>query len=850
MAIRVDDYLSPSAVAEMRVTIANADENEVFFVGKTNDKNIVENIAPFARGNQSAVPIVKEIAERGDVVVHNHPSGVLIPSQNDLFIAAELSDMGIASYIVNNTVDKIYVIIEPFSKSTKVPIDKAKLCDMLAPGGVVAQRLAGYEYRPQQIEMIEHIVDAFNSEKIAAVEAGTGVGKSMAYLIPAIYWSITNNERCVVSTNTINLQEQLIHKDIPFLQKALDVKFNAILVKGRGNYICLRKLNSLQRNQESLFPEAELQEIQALAEWAEVTPDGSKSDLNFMPKSSVWENVCAESDSCLRSFCPYFKRCFVYKAKRRANKAHILIVNHHLLFSDLAVKSLGFEIAVLPKYHHVIFDEAHNIEEIATDYFGFGVTRTGINRVFHRLHHRKEGKNLGYLNLLDKKLSAALDERPYTPFQKIVDRIQLELLSLSETLYDQNNEVMQTMFNHLNTYGQAQQMENRFRIDTDNFSNTEWRRDVLAEVNKFLSALERFYSSLVFMLNSMDSVDIVLSEDILSTKIDIDSQALRIKAIMDSMKRILLTSDEENVRWIETKRMSSGNDIVRLRLAPLNISDQMKEFVFEKFKTIILTSATLTVSGLKHGDEFSFLSRQIGLDQLKPAQINKVKIPPSFDFKNQVIMAIPTDVPDVDDRKYSEELADIIFRALLVSGGRAFVLFTSYGILNQVYQMLEPKLARQRIASLKQGQIDRHHLLQQFKKDTTSVLFGTDSFWQGVDVEGEALESVIITKLPFRVPTDPIIEARIQAIERNGGNAFMEYSVPQAVIKLKQGFGRLIRKKTDRGSVFILDKRILEKFYGRIFLQSLPNAQLVTGPSLTVLQSVEQFFKAFRNNQS
>jgi len=834
----------------MRVAIANADENEVFFVGKTNDVNIVESIMPVARGNQSAVPVVKEMAARGDVVVHNHPSGGLIPSQNDLFIAAELSDIGIASYIVNNTVDEIYVVIEPFAKSVKVPIDKEKLCDMLIPGGVVAQRLAGYEYRLQQIEMIEHIVEAFNSEKITAIEAGTGVGKSMAYLIPAIYWSTTNNERCVVSTNTINLQEQLIHKDIPFLQKALDVKFNAVLVKGRSNYICLRKLQSIQKNQESLFPDSEMQEIQVLAEWAEVTQDGSKSDLNFIPKTSVWENVCAESDSCLRSFCPHFKKCFVYKAKRLANKAHILVVNHHLLFADLAVKSLGFEVAVLPRYHHIIFDEAHNIEEIATDYFGFGVTRTGINRVLHRLHHRKEGKSLGYLNLLEKKLSTELAQRSYAPFQKIVDRIQVELLSLSETLYDQNNEVMQTIFNHLNNYSQMQPIENRFRIDTENFSTESWRRDVLAEMNKFLTALERFYDSLVFMLNKIDSIDIELSDDILSTKIDIDSQALRIKVIIDSMKRIILTSDEESVRWIETKRMSSGNDIVRLRSAPLNISNHMKKLVFDAFETIILTSATLTVTGLKHGDEFSFLSKQIGLDEVKSDRINKVKIPPSFDFKNQVMMAIPTDVPDVDDRDYSEQLSDIIFRALLVSGGRAFVLFTSYGILNQVYQILEPRLARQKIASLKQGQVDRHHLLQQFKKNITSVLFGTDSFWQGVDVEGEALESVIITKLPFRVPTEPIIEARIHAIEQNGGNAFMEYSVPQAVIKLKQGFGRLIRKKTDRGSVFILDKRILQKFYGRIFLQSLPNAQLITGPSQTVLQSVEQFFNSFRNHRS
>ena len=847
MANRVEDYLFFSVVGQIKEAIQAAGDNEVFFVGKTNDDSLVEEIIPVARGNKFAVPLVKEMSERSDVVIHNHPSGTLTPSQNDLDIAVELSNIGIASYIVNNNVDKIYVVIEPFSKLKKVLIDGGKLCETLSPGGKVAKKLTGYEYRPQQLEMITHIADAFNREKIAAIEAGTGVGKSMAYLIPAIYWSTTNNERCVVSTNTINLQEQLINKDIPFLQKALGVKFTAILVKGRNNYICMRKLYSLQQNQESLFPDSELQDIQSLVEWAQVTNDGSKSDLNFMPSSNVWEHVCAESDSCLRSFCQYFKPCFVYKAKRRANQANILVVNHHLLFSDLAVKSLGAEIAVLPKYQHIIFDEAHNIEDIATDYFGFGVTRAGINRIFHRLHHRKDGKNFGYLNLLVKKLTVEINQYRYEPFQKIVDRIQLELLSLSDTLADQNNELMQIIFHYVNNNGQTRQGENRVRINADDFRKESWGRGVLSDVNKFLKVMERFYSSLVTMLNILENVDIKLSEAILSTKVDIDSQASRIKAIIEKMKQIILKHDEESVRWIETKRLNFGKDIVRLKQAPLNISNKMKEMVYDNFKTIILTSATLTISGMKNGDEFSFLSNRIGLNLLKPENLKKVKIPPSFDYKNQVIISIPTDVPAVNAPNYTQELAEVIFRALEVSRGKAFILFTSYGLLNQIFQLLEPKLARLGIVSLKQGQVARHLLLQKFKADTTSVLFGTDSFWQGVDVEGEALESIIITKLPFKVPTEPIIEARIQAIERNGGNAFMEYSVPQAAIKLKQGFGRLIRKKTDHGSVFILDKRIIEKYYGRIFLQSLPDSQLVTGPANVVLQKVEHFFHGFKN---
>lgn len=848
MASRVEDYLTSSVIEQIKEAIQDAENNEVFFVGKTNDENIVEKIMVVARGNEFAVPLVRELTERSDVVIHNHPAGTLTPSRNDLDISVELSNSGIASYIVNNSVTKIYVLIEPFSKSKKVLIDGVKLCQTLSPGGMVSKKLPRYEYRPQQLEMISHVSEAFNQENIAVIEAGTGVGKSMAYLIPAIYWSIQNNERCVVSTNTINLQEQLINKDIPFLQKTLGVKFSAILVKGRSNYICLRKLYSLQQNQDSLFTDKDMQEIHSLVEWSRVTDDGSKSDLNYVPGKNVWEQVCAESDNCLRSFCPHFKICFVYKAKRRASQANILVVNHHLLFSDLSVRNMGLEVAVLPKYHHIIFDEAHNIEDIATDYFGFGVTRTGINRILHRLHNIKDGKRIGYLNLLIKKLSAEIDQNQYEKFQKIVDQIQDELLVLSDSLVNHNNDLMQIIFNYLNKTALTQGEEKRIRIDTIDFRTDVWKSDVLVNLSSFLNLMKRFLSKLVTMLNSLENIGIALSDEILSTKIDVDSQALRLKAIVESIKQIMLKLDDEHVRWIETKKLGYGKDIVRLKMAPLNISEQMEEMVFESFKTIILTSATLTISGRRNGDEFRYLSDRIGLNNLRPDKVKKVKIPPSFDYRNQVIVSIPTDIPNMNSADFVTKLSDVIFKALEISGGRAFVLFTSYSLLNKVYNVLESKLARLGIVSLKQGQIARHQLLQKFKTDATSVLFGTDSFWQGVDVEGDALESVIITKLPFKVPTEPIIEARIQAIERNGGNAFMEYSVPQAVLKLKQGFGRLIRKKTDHGAVFLLDKRIVEKFYGRIFLESLPDTKILSGPAYTILKDVEQFFREFTSS--
>ncbi|HEX9974330.1 MAG TPA: helicase C-terminal domain-containing protein, partial [bacterium] len=339
---------------------------------------------------------------------------------------------------------------------------------------------------------------------------------------------------------------------------------------------------------------------------------------------------------------------------------------------------------------------------------------------------------------------------------------------------------------------------------------------------------------------------IKLEKELLYTLVDLNTQRNRIKGVIDVIHQIILKDDEKNVRWVEAQQRRMTKDIVRLRIAPLEIAESMKKLVYDNYKTMIMTSATLTIAAQTDKSEFSYLAKQIGLNLVERSRVLTAKIPAPFDYKKQAIIAIPLDVPNPDAAEFSNVITDAIFEAIKISEGRAFILFTAYGLLNKIHQALEPRLAKIGIASLKQGQQNRHELLEQFKKDKTSVLFGTDSFWQGVDVEGDALENVIITKLPFKVPSEPIIEARIEAIERQGGNAFMDYSVPQAVIKLKQGFGRLIRKKTDIGSVFIFDKRIIEKFYGKIFLQSLPESRVVTGPLRTIFQEVTNFFQHFK----
>ncbi len=842
----IEDYLTPSVIAEIIEQIHQADGNEVVFVGNTNQEKIVNEVHVMCRGSQFSVPIVQEAAERSDVVIHNHPSGLIHPSENDIHNAHRLAQFGVASYIVNNEATEIYVIIEPFGKEGTLKLEIEKLCASLAPGGVVSQFLKDYEFRSQQIEMIRQVAVSFNEQKIGVIEAGTGVGKSLAYLIPAIFWSVINKERCVVSTRTINLQEQLIYKDIPFLKKILEVDFKAVLVKGRGNYLCLRKIDSLKQNQQMLVLDEDRHEIQIILEWAKTSQSGSKSELNFLPQNSTWEQVASESDTCLRHACPFYQDCFVYKARKQAAQANLLIANHHLLFSDFAVRASGVDISVLPKYSHIIFDEAHNLEDIATDYLGLNLSRYGINRLLSKLFVKRKDKTTGLLMILVNKLNFAYTQNKIAELKKIVHQIQEEIIPQIEAAFILNNELMDEIANQVFSFDDLTKYEIKVRLNERIITSPAWNTMVVPKINNFLPLISKIHSQLNASLSRLEDINIRLSRDILSLKIDIDAFRRRLGGVIDTIKKILLEQDLEHVRWIEVVRRNTGKDLISLKLAPLDISASMNSLVYANCKTIIMTSATLTIAGIKRQNDFHYFTNQIGLNLVSSDKIIKCKIPAPFDYEKQAITAIPNDIPSPDSPQFAESISELIFEALQISHGRAFILFTSYGLLNVLFNFLEPQLTKLGITALKQGQTNRHQLLQIFKEDKNSVLFATDSFWQGVDVEGEALESVIITKLPFKVPSEPIIEARVEAIEKRGGNAFLEYSVPQAVLKLKQGFGRLIRKKTDVGSIFILDKRIVEKFYGPIFLDSLPRSQMAIGGQTAILQKVREFFQTVK----
>jgi ATP-dependent DNA helicase DinG len=837
---KLNKYISPEAAEKLRVEIKASHGNEVFFVGYTEEDLVVYDVEAIARGHKTAVPAILEKARDADVVIHNHPSGGLTPSEADLNIATHLDTFRVSFYIVNNPVDDIYVVVEPFRKKEVVALDVDTLTGLFKPGGLIAKGLGGFENRPQQAEMIQAVAQSFNQDKIAAVEAGTGTGKTLAYLIPAVHWAVQNKERVVISTNTINLQEQLVKKDIPFLQSALPLQFTAELVKGRGNYLCLRKVHEVE-SELDLTDDEEREELHALLEWAKNTQDGSKADLAVIPMEMVWEKIGAESDTCTRSRCAYFRECFVNKARRNAARANLLVVNHHLLFADLAIRhemgSAG-DAAVLPPYERIILDEAHHIEDVATSYFGERVTRAGLQRMLSRLHRQQKAVLKGHLHSALHRLHRKSGVIPLDVAQKIDQLITGRLVSEVITLTEATQELMDHIYEQVKSLAvDSQSDEIKLRLIPE-MAEAVRDKGLGPLIRDFIQSLYAFSDHLLILVKELDKAQKHADEDWSSLIIEIRAQAQRLAAAGQTIEDVIFQYDDENIRWIEIKPGYRARNIVRFLKSPLEIGPMMQKAVYESFGTVIMTSATLTVDG-----KFDFLAQRIGLASINENRFIPLILPAPFDYQKQALLCIPMDIPEPGNPAYNKELVKLIYRSLAISQGRAFVLFTSYSLMNIVHRQLEDSLRLLGINTLKQGQMSRHDLLNRFRQDKTSVLFGTDSFWEGVDVIGDALESVIISRLPFKVPNEPIIEARYEAIEKKGGNAFMDYAVPLAVLKFKQGFGRLIRHRTDRGSVIILDNRVVNKNYGKRFMRSLPSCKTVVGNRELVFKELSNFFE-------
>ncbi|PKL09209.1 MAG: ATP-dependent DNA helicase DinG, partial [Spirochaetae bacterium HGW-Spirochaetae-7] len=762
-----------------------------------------------ARGDRSSVPAIAGFLDRGDVLIHNHPSGFLAPSDADLAIASRVGENGVGSYIVDGDVENVYVVAEPVRARALVALDPDELAGVLDTGGKLASRLSGYEPRQSQLALVRAIADAMNGGWVLAAEAGTGVGKSFAYLIPAFAWAARNKERVLVSTATINLQRQLMDKDIPVVASIFRKKLKAVLVKGRGNYLCRTRLQDAL-DEEGLFA-GDDHPLRQIAAWADSSASGDRADLSFWPDEALWSRVRSEADECLNMRCPYRESCFVLKVKRDAADADVIVANHHILFSDLAARSAGAgyeSTAVLPPYGTIIFDEAHAIESSATSFFSEEVTRFSVLRQSSRLYRERRGRKFGIIVKLQN-----LKGLPPEILKRFPDAAD----ALREAMEAADSAALALVGPGMNLRLQ----ERSAGID--------------AGVIAPLGVLERAILAVAELLK--DAIAEVPEEAEEDQSVREAELAL---ARLSSLARICarfkgFDEDPASVYWLDRRKTSQGEAFVQFCITPLDISEMMNEAVFGPFRSIVCTSATLSVGG-----SFEFWKRQVGLSDAE-SRAECLAFPSPFPFDRNAMLGAASDAPSPDSPAWQLWINDAVYRLIEASGGRALVLFTSYTALRAAWESVKPRLDSLGISAFRQGDDERSRLLDSFKTDVASVLFATDSFWEGVDAPGETLELVIITKLPFRVPTDPVQKARAEAVERRGGNSFMDLSLPEAVIRFKQGFGRLIRHSDDRGAVVVLDVRLLAKRYGTVFVSSLPETRTSFKPLDELVMDLHAF---------
>ncbi|MBL4848462.1 MAG: DEAD/DEAH box helicase family protein [Planctomycetes bacterium] len=877
MSPPLDAILSRGVQDLLRREIEGANGSEVFFLGRCDPNGVVIEVEVAARGNRSAVPALLARAAGFQAAIHNHPSGDLTPTPSDLRAAGLLSSFGLGFLIVDDAVERAYEAIPvPRQRTRAAPplpqlLDPAEVAAFFREGGPLARVLGdAYEPRPAQVQLAEAVAATFREEGVGLFEAGTGTGKTFAYLVPAALQALRTGEKVLISTATKNLQSQLTLKDVPALADALDLPEDAPLkvaiVKGRSNFVSLRRAQeAIQQGQLAFEGQGEQQEVVRLAAWARETRSGDKAELSPPPSWEAWDHVVSTSDNCLGRQCPRFRDCHFFEQRRLAHEAHVVVANHHLLFADLAIKlGSGFDrAAVLPPFKRVVLDEAHHVEDIASEYFGLELTEVALTRPLGRLElERRRGR--GLLPALQAQLRGPNLDRLARTLEERLRPLREDTRRSVEDAFRLTTELVREGC----PAGEREAREVKMRVGPEHAELFAPLEDARASLVLFVSRLGRLLdeAKAIFDLEQEDATR--------SVRLQIRGCLKRLERGATGLEEFLggvgcrvgpvlpggaiaptepspersadpeqspSSADpplpSEQVRWIELFKTRRRQDRLRLRSAPLQVGPHLVPALFSPAKSVVLTSATLAT-----GQGTEFLQAQLGLGAWQAAhperRLRELRIPSPFDFPRQVLLGIPSDLPLPNQPGFGPATTAALRALLETSRGRAFALFTSFGALQRAYDALAPALEAAGMLPLRQGSEDRQALLDRFKATRGAVLFGTDSFWEGVDVPGDALVLVVIAKLPFGVPSEPLQLARAEAVEARGGSPFSELALPQAVLKLKQGFGRLIRNHADRGAVIILDRRVVTRAYGRAFLDSLPAARIEVAPLADLLPLV------------
>lgn len=801
--MNIRDRFSENSLLTIKKYIEENEYKSIILKATFDDNELIQEPFFLCQYKKKNFEEILSKIKRDEIVIRTTKPNQLYPSDQELEVTEELyNKKNIAYCLLSSELDDFYFVQD----IDRIYLEQIDVKDYFSEEGILVRDI-GFEYRKEQEDMAHAVEKSVNENKKLIVEAGTGTGKTLAYLIPAIRWAVENKKKVIIATNTINLQEQLLLKDIPLAKSIIKEDFSYALVKGRNNYVCKRLFNELALGKnidiETYSIEAR-EQIEYILKWGHKTKTGDKADLPFEVLPEVWELIQSTTELCIGKKCPYRKECFYMKTRMEKLEADILISNHHVFFADLNVRAetdFDTEYLILPRYHMVIFDEAHNIESVARSYFSVEVSKISFTRLLNRIYQKKSRKKEKSALI---RVEESIDDKSLKDTSQYIQLLNSikEETSILQNISDEYFDEIRKMYDS--------KTDIPIRKTLNNFEMTKSRfLENLREKKSFFERkMNEFLNDLMAFSNVIDE-----EKDKNPEVINFVNHIKIYKSYIDNFKFINEFSNDDYIYWLDINAKRTN---VVLTATPLNIAQKLSSVLFENLNRLVFASATLATNG-----NFNYFKNSLGLNGEKCIE-EIIKSP--FNYDEQMSVYIPNDILDSENiNAFVTDASRFILEILTKTQGKAFVLFTSYTMLNQIYYSIGKKLKNAGFEVFLHGEKQRSQLIKEFKESKNPILFGTTSFWEGVDVQGENLSNVIITKLPFLVPTDPIVSAISKKIEEEGRNSFTDYQLPEAIIKFKQGIGRLIRKKSDSGNIFILDSRILKKKYGTLFIQALPS---------------------------